>query len=82
MSVTQVTKHQNFIGGEWVDSVTGRTYQVHNPAHIDQVIGEFQTSGSEGSTPPQGTEGRPRGSDVVLHIRTTAVCGHGICDIT
>ena len=47
MSVTQVTKHQNFIGGEWVDSVTGRTYQVHNPAHIDQVIGEFQTSGSE-----------------------------------
>jgi acyl-CoA reductase-like NAD-dependent aldehyde dehydrogenase len=39
--------HKNYIGGEWVESVTGRTYPVHNPAHTDQVVGEFQTSGAE-----------------------------------
>ncbi|MQG26951.1 MAG: aldehyde dehydrogenase family protein, partial [SAR202 cluster bacterium] len=39
--------HKNYIGGQWVESVTGRTYQVHNPAHTDQIVGEFQTSGAE-----------------------------------
>lgn len=39
--------HKNYIGGKWVESVTGRTYPVHNPAHTDQVVGEFQTSGAE-----------------------------------
>lgn len=47
MAATQVITHQNYIGGQWVDSVTGRTYQVHNPARTDQVVGEFQTSGAE-----------------------------------
>ena len=47
MSATQVKTHQNYIGGAWVDSVTGRTYQVHNPARTSQVVGEFQTSGAE-----------------------------------
>ncbi len=45
MAATQITKHKNYIGGQWVESVTGRSYQVHNPAHTDQIIGEFQTSG-------------------------------------
>jgi len=39
--------HKNYIGGKWVESVTGKTYPVHNPAHTDQVVGEFQTSGVE-----------------------------------
>ena len=39
--------HKNYIGGKWVESVTGKTYPVHNPAHTDQVVGEFQTSGIE-----------------------------------
>ena len=39
--------HKNYIGGKWVESVTGKTYPVHNPAHINQVVGEFQTSGVE-----------------------------------
>ena len=39
--------HKNYIGGKWVESVTGKTYPVHNPAHTDQVVGEFQTSGLE-----------------------------------
>ncbi|MBC8280232.1 MAG: aldehyde dehydrogenase family protein [Chloroflexi bacterium] len=47
MVATQVTTHKNYIGGKWVESVTGRTYPVHNPAHTDQLVGEFQTSGAE-----------------------------------
>ena len=47
MAATQITTHKNYIGGQWVESVTGRTYQVHNPARIDQIVGEFQTSGAE-----------------------------------
>ena len=47
MAATQITTHKNYIGGRWVESVTGRTYQVHNPAHTDQIVGEFQTSGAE-----------------------------------
>ena len=45
MAATQITTHKNYIGGQWVESVTGRSYQVHNPAHTDQIVGEFQTSG-------------------------------------
>ncbi|MCI0898488.1 MAG: aldehyde dehydrogenase family protein, partial [Chloroflexi bacterium] len=47
MAETQIKTHKNYIGGQWVESVTGRTYQVHNPAHTDQIIGEFQTSGAD-----------------------------------
>ena len=47
MVATRIITHQNFIGGQWVDSVTGLTYQVHNPARTGQVVGEFQTSGAE-----------------------------------
>ena len=27
-----ITKHKNFVGGEWVDSATGETMEVLNPA--------------------------------------------------
>ena len=47
MAATQITTHKNYIGGQWVDSVTGRTYQVHNPARTHEVVGEFQTSGAD-----------------------------------
>jgi len=47
MAATQIITHKNYIGGQWVESVTGRTYQVHNPARTDQVVGEFQTSGAD-----------------------------------
>ncbi len=47
MATTQVETHRNYIGGKWVESVTGRTYPVHNPAHTDQLVGEFQTSGAD-----------------------------------
>ena len=42
-----MTVHKNYIGGQWVESVSGRTYPVYNPAHKDQVVGEFQTSNAE-----------------------------------
>jgi aldehyde dehydrogenase (NAD+) len=34
--------HQLFIAGEWVESVSGRTFESRNPADTDDVIGRFQ----------------------------------------
>ena len=42
-----MTAHKNYIGGQWVESVSGRTYPVYNPAHKTEVVGEFQTSNVE-----------------------------------
>ncbi len=36
--------YKNFIGGVWMESVTGKTFESHNPAHTGQVVGEFQDS--------------------------------------
>jgi len=38
--------YKNFIGGVWMESVTGKTFKSHNPAHSGQVVGEFQDSGT------------------------------------
>jgi alpha-ketoglutaric semialdehyde dehydrogenase len=32
---------RNLIGGEWVDSSTGRTFETRNPADTDEVIGTY-----------------------------------------
>ena len=37
----------NLIGGQWVPSKTGKTFQNVNPARKDDVLGEFQASGAE-----------------------------------
>jgi len=37
--------YKNFIGGVWVESETGKTFESYNPAHTGQVVGEFQDSG-------------------------------------
>jgi aldehyde dehydrogenase (NAD+) len=37
----------NFIGGEWIESRTGRTYEKHNPARPSELIGELPASGAE-----------------------------------
>jgi aldehyde dehydrogenase (NAD+) len=47
MTTSGVTTHKNFIGGKWVESVSGRTYQVYNPAHKTESVGEFQTSNAD-----------------------------------
>lgn len=36
--------YKNFIGGEWVESCTGKTFENRNPASIDELIGVFQKS--------------------------------------
>ena len=47
MTATASSTYQNFIGGKWVDSVSGRTYPIYNPAHKNTALGEFQTSGGD-----------------------------------
>ena len=36
--------YKNFIGGVWMESVTGDTFKSYNPAHTGQVLNEFQYS--------------------------------------
>src|ERR687884_565469 len=43
---TTVSRHQNFVGGEWVDAVEGQTMEVLNPA-TGEAIAEV----------PRGTQG-------------------------
>jgi alpha-ketoglutaric semialdehyde dehydrogenase len=39
--------YKNLIGGEWVESRTGKTHENTNPADTRDVIGYFQRSGKE-----------------------------------
>jgi len=38
---------KNFIGGQWVDSVTGATFDNRNPADWSDLIGKFPQSGPD-----------------------------------
>ncbi len=38
------TTHGNFIGGEWCEGVTGRTFESVNPADTRDVVGRFQAA--------------------------------------
>jgi len=44
MATGQVTTHRNYVGGEWVDSVSGQTYPITSPASRHTVLGKFQAS--------------------------------------
>ena len=35
------------VGGEWVDSTSGSSYQIRNPAHRQEVLAEVQAAGVE-----------------------------------
>ncbi len=39
------TIYKNLIGGNWVSAQSGKTFLSHNPANVDDVVGEFQDSG-------------------------------------
>src|SRR5271168_1938065 len=39
--------YKNLIGGEWVAAKTGKTFLNINPADKNDVIGEFQSSGTD-----------------------------------
>ncbi len=41
---TEAKTYKNFIGGRWVDSKSGRTFNSSNPAHKDEVLGVMQAS--------------------------------------
>ena len=47
MSNNIAVSYQNHIDGKWVDSESKREYPIINPAHKDQVIGNFQLSDIE-----------------------------------
>jgi acyl-CoA reductase-like NAD-dependent aldehyde dehydrogenase len=42
--MSQVPEFRNFIGGEWVRSSSGRTFENRNPACRQEVLGVFQKS--------------------------------------
>jgi aldehyde dehydrogenase (NAD+) len=46
MATTGTKTFKNFIGGEWVDAVSGETFESRNPA-TGEVIGAFPKSGPE-----------------------------------
>ena len=41
------TVYKNFIGGEWVESHTGRSFENLNPADTREVVGIFQKSDAQ-----------------------------------
>ena len=43
---TTVSKHQNFVGGEWIDASGGETMEVLNPA-TGETIAEVPRSSAE-----------------------------------
>ncbi len=38
------TVHRNYVDGEWIESRSGDTFQVRNPANTGEVVGKFQAS--------------------------------------
>jgi len=45
--MANVMEYKNYIGGEWVDSRTGQTFENRNPANTDEVVGIFQKSNAD-----------------------------------
>ena len=41
---TDAKTYKNYIGGRWVESKSGKTFNSTNPAHKDQVLGVMQAS--------------------------------------
>jgi aldehyde dehydrogenase (NAD+) len=44
---TKVQTFHNFIGGKWVESESGRTFQSVNPANKEDIAGTFQASNEQ-----------------------------------
>jgi alpha-ketoglutaric semialdehyde dehydrogenase len=42
-----MTVYRNFIGGQWVESASGKTVENLNPANTDDVLGEFRQATRE-----------------------------------
>ena len=50
MATSDIKTYQNYVGGEWIDSESGNTYPISNPASKRTVIAKFQTSVAEEMT--------------------------------
>jgi len=46
MAITQTRTYQNFVGGEWVDAVSGETFESTSPAD-GELVGTFPLSDAE-----------------------------------
>jgi aldehyde dehydrogenase (NAD+) len=46
-SKTEGKLYKNYIGGRWVESKSGKTFNSTNPAHKDQVLGVMQASNGQ-----------------------------------
>ena len=53
------TTYKNLIGGQWVASHTGKTFQNINPANHDDIVGEFQPRTPPTSTTPSPLQPKP-----------------------
>lgn len=42
-----MTVYRNFIGGQWIESASGKTVENRNPANTDDVLGEFRQASRE-----------------------------------
>lgn len=40
-------KFKNYINGQWVETVTQRTFEQRNPAQLSQITGQFQNSSED-----------------------------------
>ena len=70
--------YQNFIGGKWVPSHSGQTFESVNPANTAEVIGVFQRSDGEdvagavaaarAAFPGWSRTPAPLRADIVLHV--------------
>jgi acyl-CoA reductase-like NAD-dependent aldehyde dehydrogenase len=59
---TQAPLFGNFMGGDWVEASTGRTFESVNPADTRDVVGRFQASGP---------------ADVAMAVRAAESAGPG-----
>src|ERR671918_1933971 len=46
MATTETKTYRNYIGGEWVESAAGETFESYNPA-TGELVGSFPRSGAE-----------------------------------
>lgn len=53
---------KNFIGGEWVESISGETFADVNPANTDEIVAEFQDSTEEDAQQAIAAAGAAQGA--------------------
>ena len=60
---TKLETFKNYVGGNWMDSSSNRTFKSINPSNTDDIVGIFQASNEE---------------DVKVAIETANTCLFGM----